>query len=416
MNCDNKIEKIARFSFDTFDSLQKTGKPKINEWTVLSCIIQEEDSHFKTVALGTGSKCIGKNKMSNKGDILNDSHAEVICRRAFLLYLYEQMENTLEDTNTIFVFDSNLMKYNLKPNIKFHFFTTLMPCGDANIFPKNEENNFNVGDLILDKERELNSSGKRPLDGGALMNIKRQKCINGDIFRTGAKCLDCDEIQDVREAGVGYHVTGVVRTKPGRGDPTLSVSCSDKLAKWCHLGLQGALISILLKEPIYLSSFNVTCNTPYSEESLQRAFFDRLKHVGMIFPYKKSHLIFKQATQSVFSFQKNEQKEVCPSSIIWFKSEKLNQKHVEVAVGGRKQGITKKNQNFPSSRLQVCKLELFKRFLALYGNFSDKFSKLTYRQCKEEAVTYQKNWNILKKELRVWPKKERNLLEFSLND
>lgn len=31
---------------------------------------------------------------------------------------------------------------------------------------------------------------------------------------------------------------GSVRRKPGRGDPTWSMSCSDKLARWCCLGLQ----------------------------------------------------------------------------------------------------------------------------------------------------------------------------------
>ena len=36
-----------------------------------------------------------------------------------------------------------------------------------------------------------------------------------DIHRTGAKCVPSSEAKDSKEKGVGYHVTGVVRTKPG---------------------------------------------------------------------------------------------------------------------------------------------------------------------------------------------------------
>ena len=74
-----------------------------------------------------------------------------------------------------------------------------------------------------------------------------------DIYRTGAKCLPGD-LQDPLAPGVHYHVTGVLRTKPGRGDRTISLSCSDKIAHWNVVGIQGALLSHFLSRPIYLSS------------------------------------------------------------------------------------------------------------------------------------------------------------------
>ena len=74
-----------------------------------------------------------------------------------------------------------------------------------------------------------------------------------DVHRTGARCIPTSTVQDSKEKGVNYHTPGVLRTKPGRGDPTISMSCSDKIAKWLVLGLQGALLSNLLNKPIYIN-------------------------------------------------------------------------------------------------------------------------------------------------------------------
>lgn len=77
-----------------------------------------------------------------------------------------------------------------------------------------------------------------------------------DIYRTGAKCVPGGEQDSLRPAAQ-YHTVGLLRTKPGRGERTESMSCSDKVAKWNVLGCQGALLSIFLKEPIYFSSLVV---------------------------------------------------------------------------------------------------------------------------------------------------------------
>jgi tRNA-specific adenosine deaminase 1 len=52
-----------------------------------------------------------------------------------------------------------------------------------------------------------------------------------------------------------YALWGVLRTKPGRADSprTTSMSCSDKIAAWNYLGIQGALGSRFLR-PLYITS------------------------------------------------------------------------------------------------------------------------------------------------------------------
>lgn len=94
-----------------------------------------------------------------------------------------------------------------------------------------------------------------------------------DVYRTGAKCVPGGE-QDPHQSGLGYQTIGVLRTKPGRGDPTLSMSCSDKIMKWNVLGCQGALLSYFITSPVYLSSV-VVGRCPYDEAAMTRGIYER---------------------------------------------------------------------------------------------------------------------------------------------
>lgn len=87
----------------------------------------------------------------------------------------------------------------------------------------------------------------------------------------------------------GYALRGVLRTKPGRADapPTICMACSDKIAAWNVLGLQGALLSQIL-DPVYLSGV-IIGGVPQEmrttvKEDCERAFYGRLERIEGMYP------------------------------------------------------------------------------------------------------------------------------------
>ncbi|XP_014212275.1 tRNA-specific adenosine deaminase 1 [Copidosoma floridanum] len=393
----NLEDKVAKLCLDKYDSLKKTGKPTETEWTVLSgVVLQSSSQELNVVSLCTGTKCLSGAELKNTkykehGNRLSDSHAEILARRAFLRYLYNQIELTLDDKNSDIFFITN-GRIKLK-DVSFHFFSSQTPCGDCSIIPKQKE----PADLEISRKK-IKLEYSDSLDFIVGLEII-------DIHRTGAKCIKNDERQDPHKDGVHYHTVGPLRTKPGRGDRTLSLSCSDKIAKWNLLGVQGALLSLMIPS-IKFESIVIGGDCPYLLESMQRGLCKRfspdqtapiIKQSKLAFAHKKGKLRIRP----------------CPSSIVWCA---VSEQPIEIAVDGYKQGATKKKKK--NCSLLASRKEIFKTFLRVYNKYIyDKKipqhpKKAMYHHYKQYSTTYQNLWkDVRTKIIPTWPVKPLYLQE-----
>ncbi|GAA5989062.1 hypothetical protein JCM5350_003644 [Sporobolomyces pararoseus] len=396
MTRDALADILARSVTTKYSSLPANGKPRPRtngcpSWTVLAGFSlyrsAGETVEAHCVSIGTGLKAIPHSKLPRHGDVLHDSHAEIIARRGLKLWLYRQLEREIEGREETFLEREEKGNWRLKGDWKLGLWISTLPCGDASTFSlslsASSSSQLSISPSPKNSETTLHPS----LDEAAALGLitTRSPPLETSL---SSQLETPNPTHLVHRGRISYSSFSTLRTKPGRADspPTTSHSCSDKIALWSLLGVQGGLLSTLGVH-VELSFIAVSGVKGSREErdkvrgEIRRAVGGRLEEwqgpkgeqvkvpeIGL-----SREVDFEHSREVVARSARVREEEVvsCQESISWIEGD-----GTEVITNGIRQGSSSKRKEGealgPKARSRLSKLGLFKRHLEIQSILSSE--------------------------------------------
>ena len=205
----NLADKVAELVQDKFNGIKKD--PKEARHRVFAGIVMTTENDLdtaKVITLATGTKGIKGGNISRYGETVNDSHAEILACRCLRSFLFQQIQ-LFSDKNSDSIFDprsSMEVGYRLKNSVQFHLYISTAPCGAARVeTPPLARNSSSNLDILCQGQGQLRTKVEASEGTCPVQKVQGVQTLDG-IFG---------------------------------GEQLLTMSCSDKLAKWNVLGIQG---------------------------------------------------------------------------------------------------------------------------------------------------------------------------------
>ena len=280
---------------------------------------------LQVVALGVGTKFMPASE--DRADIgrLCDSHAEVTARRGLLVFLYAEVERCWQTASATVPNDDNLLEHPcifklgddglcvLREGVTFHLYTSSAPCGNASLsrwtracddtavgtdmssatgvpwmhvveperqlFHARREGQIAAlikGSFYSDSEPDESYTIDRAIvDEHAEHSLTNVDSLIHSCDRQGTVPPGCSAIVEP----TGSAALGALDTsrcmKTVLEKSLHSLSCSDKIARWQCLGLQGTLLLRWLTSPLYLQT--VVVGRKFGRKRCERALCCRLQ-------------------------------------------------------------------------------------------------------------------------------------------